>query len=63
MVGGSTEETPQRKQILDKIKSLKGEIASLRGAMKKETRFNAKVDLNIELKKANDKLNELKECL
>lgn len=61
--GFSTEETPQRKQTLDKIKSLQEEIVSLRGAMKKETQFNLKVALNIELKKANDKLNKLKGSL
>lgn len=57
------EQTPQKKQTLDKIKSLQGEIASLRAAMKKETQFNAKVVLSIELKKANKKLNVLKGSL
>lgn len=61
--GFSTEETPQRKQTLDKIKSLQDEIVSLRGAMKKETQFNAKVDLNIKIKKLSDQMNELKKGL
>ena len=59
----STQQTPQRKQNIDKIKSLLAEIVSLRTMIKKETQFNAKVALNIELKKANDKLNELKGSL
>lgn len=59
----STEQTPQRKQILDKIKIIQEEITSLRGAMKKETQFNAKVDLNIKIKKLNDDLERLKIAL
>lgn len=58
-----TEETPQRKQTLDKIKELQEGIVSLKNQMKKETQFNAKVDLNIKIKRLSDQIDELKKGL
>lgn len=59
----STEQTPQRKQNIDKIKSLQAEIVLLRTMIKKETQFNAKVELNIRIKKLNDEMEGLKSSL
>lgn len=59
----STEQTPKRKQTLDKIKTIQEEITSLQGAMKKETQFNAKVDLNIKIKKLLENIESLRKKL
>lgn len=51
------------KVILEEIAAHEAKITELKNKIKKETNFNDKVNLNIELKKANDRLNTLKEKL
>jgi len=46
----ATEQTPQKKQILDKIQPLQEQIVSLKNAIKKVSQFNAKARLNMEAK-------------
>lgn len=48
------------KAILEEITANEAKITELKNKIKKETNFNDKVNLNIELKKANDRLSELK---
>jgi hypothetical protein len=48
------------KAILEEITAHEAKITELKNKIKKETNFNDKVNLNIELKKANDRLNTLK---
>jgi len=59
----STQQSPQKKQNIDKIKSLQAEIVLLKTMIKKETQFNAKVDLNIKIKKLSDEMEGLKSSL
>jgi hypothetical protein len=59
----STVQTPQKKQNIDKIKSIENQIISLRAMLKKETQFNVKVELNIRMKKLNDEMEGLKSSL
>jgi len=49
--------------IIAEIKSLEREKNKVKAAIKKETQFNKKVDLNIELQKINSKIDELKTTL
>lgn len=58
--GFSTDQTSQKKQILDKIQPLQEKIASLKSAIKKETQFNAKVRLNMQVKKLSEEIEALK---
>ncbi len=46
--------------LLKEIQALHVKINELKSKLKKETVFNAKVALNIEIKKMNDKIEELK---
>lgn len=48
------------KNILNDIQNLEINIIELKNKIKKETSFNEKVNMNIELKKLNDKLKDLK---
>jgi hypothetical protein len=48
------------KAILDEIALCETKITELKNKIKKETSFNDKVSMNIELKKVKDKLNNLK---
>ena len=59
----STEHTPQKKQILDKIHLLEEETAALRRAIRKEPQFNVKVQLNMQLKQAASQIEALKNKL
>jgi len=59
----STADTPQKKPILDKINKLKEQMVSLRNAIKKETQFNAKVRLNMQVKELTAKIEILKNSL
>jgi len=52
-----------RKAILDNISKIDIQIAELKNKIKKETNFSDKVSLNIELKKLNDNLKDLKSNL
>ena len=58
--GFSTDQTSQKKQILDKIYPLEEQIVSLKNAIKKESQFNAKVRLNMQVKKLTEQIEELK---
>ncbi|WNL33794.1 DUF4391 domain-containing protein [Arcobacter cryaerophilus gv. pseudocryaerophilus] len=51
------------KEILEEIQNLEANIIEIKNKIKKETNFNNKVNMNIELKKLNDKLNITKEQL
>lgn len=51
------------KAILDDISKIDIQIAELKNKIKKETNFSDKVNMNIELKKLNDKLKDLKSKL
>ncbi len=61
--GFSTEQTPQKKQILDKIQPLQEKIVSLKHAIKKESQFNAKVRLNMQVKSLEEEIKGLKNRL
>ena len=62
-VGFSTADTSQKKPIVDKINKLNEQIRSLRNAIKKESQFNAKVRLNMQVKKLHEKIEGLKRSL
>lgn len=51
------------KQILENIKKIEAQIIELKNKIKKETNFNEKVSFNMELKKLNDSLKDLKGSL
>jgi len=48
------------KAILDEIADCEAKITKLKNKIKKETSFNDRVNFNIELKKANDRVSQLK---
>ncbi len=48
------------KDTLNEIRSIELTIEELKSKIKKETNFNDKVNLNVQLKKMNDNLDELK---
>ena len=58
--GFSTELTSQKKQILDKIYPLEEQVVSLKSAIKKESQFNAKVRLNMQVKAIENEIEKLK---
>jgi hypothetical protein len=49
----------EARELSAKIEDIERRIASLRSKLKKETQFNRKMELNIEIKKLNNKKNEL----
>ena len=51
------------KQILENIQKIEAQIIEIKNKMKKETNFNEKVNMNMQLKNLNDKLKFLKEDL
>ncbi len=57
---GSLSVNEETKAILDKIALCETKIAELKNKIKKETNFNEKVTLNIELKKSKDTMEDLK---
>jgi hypothetical protein len=57
------EDTEKIKEILDKIKYIDKQISDYTRKLKRETQFNAKVELNIKLKKLQVQKNELIERL
>ena len=59
----STEQTLQKKQILDKIQPLQEQIVSLKNMIKKESQFNAKVRLNMQVKQLTEQIDKLKNKL
>lgn len=57
---GTLNATEETKEVLNNIRRLEASIEELKSTIRKETNFNEKVNLNIQLKKTNDKLEELK---
>lgn len=57
---GSLKVNEDTKSILDEIANCGSEISELKKKIKKETRFNESVNMNIELKQLKDKLKTLK---
>ncbi|MFX0558839.1 DUF4391 domain-containing protein [Tepidibacillus infernus] len=60
------EDEQQRQQnlvLIQKLKEVEMEISKLKVAMKKETQFNKKVEMNIEIHKLQEKIAELKQQL
>ncbi|MCD6212430.1 MAG: hypothetical protein J7J02_05535 [Sulfurovum sp.] len=49
--------------MVDKINKLKEQMLSLRSTIKKESQFNAKVRLNMQVKELNEKIERLKSSL
>jgi hypothetical protein len=60
---GNLDTNEKAKEILQEIQKIETQILELKNKIKKETNFNDKVNLNIELKKLNDKLKNLKHSL
>lgn len=60
---GTLEINENTKAILEEITACEAKITELKNKIKKETSFSEKVNFNIELKKANEKLTGLKEKL
>lgn len=60
---GSLNPHANTKETLQNIQSVEVKITEAKSKIKKETSFSAKVNMNIELKKLSDKLNELKGSL
>lgn len=59
----SMDDTPKKKSIVDKINNFKIQILSLRNTIKKESQFNAKVRLNIQVKNLLTEIETLKNNL
>ena len=55
----SSDNISKKKKILDKIQPLQEQIASLKHAIKKESQFNTKVRLNMQLKALEKQIQEL----
>ena len=62
-ISGKFKSNKDSKFILDKINKINSEIQELKAQIKKETNFNNKVKLNIELKNKKDNLLDFKEKL
>ena len=62
-ISGKFKSNQDSKFILDKINRINSEIQELKAQIKKETNFNNKVKLNIELKNKKDNLLDFKEKL
>jgi len=60
---GMLNATTQTKELLEEITNTETKIVELKNKIKKETNFNDKVNLNVELKKLNDKLEKLQGSL
>ena len=58
--GFSIDQTSQKKQILDKIYPLEEQIVSLKNAIKKESQFNVKVRLNMQVKVLESEIEKQK---
>ena len=59
----SKAQTDTRQESLRRIDELEKEIAELRGSLKKETQFNAKLRLNVAVKNCQDEITRLEEKL
>ena len=62
-ISGKFKSNQDSKFILDKINKINSEIQELKAQIKKETNYNNKVKLNIELKNKKDNLLDFKEKL
>lgn len=60
---GNLDTNEEAKDILKNIQTLETQVLEFKNKIKKETNFNDKVNLNIELKKLNDKIKSLKGSL
>jgi hypothetical protein len=60
---GTLQSSEETKALLDEIKRVETLIVELAAKIQKETNFNQKVNMNIEMKRLKDKINELKESL
>lgn len=60
---GNLDTNEEAKDILKNIQTLEIQVLEFKNKIKKETNFNDKVNLNIELKKLNDKIKSLKGSL
>ncbi len=52
-----------RAEVLEEINSLVSKVSELRSALKKETQFNQKVDINMQIKKLNERIEMQKTLL
>jgi len=59
----SAEKTKDRRESLTKITELEREIIELRSALKKETQFNKKLELNVSVKERQDAIKQLEQGL
>ena len=57
---GTINVSKDTKKLLEEIQSLEINITEIKNKIKKETSFNEKVSMNINLKEINDKLKDLK---
>lgn len=60
---GMLNATTKTKEVLDEISNTEIKIVELKNKIKKETNFNNKVNLNVELKQYTSKLNNLKKLI
>lgn len=59
----SAEKTKDRLESLTKITELEREITELRSALKKETQFNKKLELNVSVKERQEAIKQLEQSL
>lgn len=59
----SAEKTNDRRESLTKITELEREITELRSALKKETQFNKKLELNVSVKERQEAIKQLEQDL
>lgn len=59
----SAEKTKDRRESLTKITELEREITELRSALKKETQFNKKLELNVSVKERQEAIKHLEQGL
>lgn len=59
----SAEKTKDRRESLTKITELEREITELRSALKKETQFNKKLELNVSVKERQETIKQLEQDL
>lgn len=59
----SAEKTKDRRESLTKITELEREITELRSALKKETQFNKKLELNVSVKERQEAIKQLEQGL
>lgn len=60
---GSPEKSESRRESLTQIVALEREITELRSALKKETQFNKKLELNVSVKERQEAIKQLEQNL